>query len=130
MAHLPVGELARHAILIFFFLHPFFMANTRMTRQKAFELQAADARRRWERTRQRESASQAYYAAPPRETANTLGPQEDVVESRRRRRNRVVMTAPRASTKSILTENILLLVLLVASIYGLYLLSIHILNQS
>ena len=99
-----------------------------MTRQKEFELQAVDARRRWEQTRRRESASRAYYT--PTDMANTLGPQEDVVESRRSRRKRVVMTMPRSTTKSILTENILLLALLVASIYGLYLLSIYILNQS
>lgn len=67
----------------------------------------------------------------PTEMPNTLGPQEDVVESRRRRRSRVVMAAPRpGSAKSQLTENILLLILLVGSIYGLYRLSIYILNQS
>lgn len=103
------------------------MARTHLTRQKEFELQAADARRRWEHTRRRESARRTYHEAP--DTANMLGPQEDVVESRRRR-NRVVMTAPRSSTKSILAENIFLLVLLVGSIYGLYLLSIYILKQS
>ena len=101
-----------------------------MTRQKEFELQAADARRRWEETRRRASAQQVR-RAPAADMANTLGPQEDVMESRRSRRNRVVMSAPRsATTKSILTENILLLILLIASIYGLYLLSLHILNHS
>lgn len=104
------------------------MARTHMTRQKEFELQAADARRRWESMRRRESERSRYYS--PAEMANTLGPQEDVVESRRSRRNRVVMAAPRAGTKGILMENIILLILLIASIYGLYLLSIHILNQS
>lgn len=75
--------------------------------------------------------AQGYYSRGAVDMENTLGPQEDVVESRRLTRNRVVMTAPRsASTKSLLMENILLLVLLVASIYGLYCLSIHLLNQS
>lgn len=101
-----------------------------MTRQKEYELQAASARRRWEHTRHREPARHSSYTAAPPDMANTLGPQEDVLESRRRRRNRVVISATRSTTKSILTENILLLALLVASIYGLYLLSIHILNQS
>lgn len=102
-----------------------------MSRQKEYELQAADARRKWEYTRQRTRIQQGYYNSVSPDMANTMGPQEDVVESRRVTRNRVVVTAPRAaSTKSILTENILLLVLLVASIYGLYYLSIYLLNQS
>lgn len=105
------------------------MARTHMTRQKEYELQAASARREWERTRRKAAAAPRARAA--RDLPNTLGPQEDVMESRRSRRNRVVMASPRsAATKSILAENILLLVLLVASIYGLYLLSIHILNQA
>lgn len=98
-----------------------------MSRQKEYELQAADARRRWETMRERERRRNGYYNP----SGNTLGPQEDVVESRRVTRNRVVVAAPRsATTKSILAENILLLVLLVASIYGLYSLSIYLLNQS
>ena len=105
------------------------MARTHLTRQKEFELQAADARRRWEQTRRQESARQGRYTPPPGMT-DTLGPQEDVMESRRLRRNRVVMAAPRASTRGILIENIILLALLVASIYGLYLLIIHLLNHS
>lgn len=99
------------------------MARTHLTRQKEYELQAADARRRWEQTR-----SQQTHYAPPR-MADTLGPQEDVMESRRRR-NRVVMTTTTRSNKTLLTENLLLLILLIASIYGLYVLSIHILNQA
>ena len=99
------------------------MARPHLTRQKEYELRSADARRRWEQTRTR----QTHYTPP--QMADTLGPQEDVMESRRRR-NRVVMAAPRSSTKSLLTENILLLILLIASIYGLYLLSMHLLNQA
>lgn len=99
-----------------------------MTRQKEFEMQAADSRRKWESRRQQERSARSYAPAPSR--ANTLGPQEDVVESRRMTRRRVEMSLPRSSaTKTILMENILLLVLLIVSIYGLYLLSIYILRQ-
>ena len=105
------------------------MARTHLTRQKEYELQASAARRRWEQTRRHEDPQGRAYMPPPH-MADTLGPQEDVMESRRRRRNRVVIATPRASTKSILAENIILLVLLVLSIYGLYLLSIHLHNQS
>ena len=97
-----------------------------MTRQKEYELQAADARRRWDSLRRQERERAERF-----NTGNTLGPQEDVVESRRLTRNRVVLAPPRsAATKRLMAENILLLALLVASIYGLYCLSIHILNQS
>lgn len=103
------------------------MARTHLTRQKEYELQAADSRRRWEQTHGRDNAQRPYYAHP--HMVDTLGPQEDVMESRRRRKH-VVMAPTRSGTKSLLAENILLLILLIGSIYGLYLLSIHILNQS
>ena len=63
---------------------------------------------------------------------NTLGPHEEVVERRKaNKRKRVAIAAPRhPSTGNILMENILLLLLMVASIYGLYRLCIYILNQA
>lgn len=70
-----------------------------------------------------------YYDTPRR--ANTMGPQEDVVESRRIKRNPVVMTIGRpTSTRTLLLENLLLLIVLAASIFGLYMLSIYLLNQT
>lgn len=97
-----------------------------MTRQKEYELRAADARQRWETLREQGRARRPYM-----HNSNTLGPQEDVVESRRMTRNRVVLAPPRsAATRRLITENILLLVLLMLSIYGLYRLSIYVLNQS
>lgn len=92
----------------------------------------AEARRKRERVLQHESALHGqggYY--PSFRGENTMGPQEDVVERRRARRKHVTLVDGRSSaTRNILAENILLLVLLVASIYGLYRLSIYILNQS
>lgn len=97
-----------------------------MTRQKEYELQAADARRRWETMRRQEREIAERY-----NSGNTLGPQEDVVESRRLTRNRVVLAPPRtANIKRIMAENIALLVLLILSIYGIYRLLIHVLNQA
>lgn len=99
-----------------------------MSRQKEYEMQAADARRRWDALRAQERAKRPAYV----HNSNTLGPQEDVVESRRRlTRNHVVVAAPRSvATKRLMAENILLLALLALSIYALYCLSIHVLNQS
>lgn len=63
----------------------------------------------------------------PIDTANTMGPQEDVVEKRRIRRQHVSVAAGESS--STLSENIFLLLLLVGSIYGLYRLTIYLLMQ-
>lgn len=103
-----------------------------MTRQKEFLIKAADSRQRWEDIRRREQEKRAYLSGnTPVGNSNTLGPQEDVVESRRFTRKHVDIAMPRsASTKSLLAENIALLILLVLSIYGLYRLSIYLLNQS
>ncbi len=102
---------------------------TRMTRQKEFELQAAEIRRRWERERaSRRRMTQAYYSGSEH-ASNTLSPQEDVVEKRRTKR--VVLSEARPlSTRTLLVENMVLLVVLGLSIFGLYMLSIYLMNQS
>lgn len=99
-----------------------------MTRQKEYELQAADARRRWEEARLMRQRAEGYYGDV---RANTMGPQEDVIESRRSTRNRVVMSVGRSTaTRTLLLENLLLLIVLGVSIFGLYMLSIYLLNQT
>ncbi len=103
-----------------------------MTRQQEFELHTAEMRRKWEHSYRCRQQSGSYYSSSgSANTSNTLAPQEDVVESRRSTRNRVVMSMGRpASTRTLLMENLFLLVVLGASIFGLYLLSIYLLNQS
>lgn len=109
------------------------MARNRISRQREFELMVAEDRMRREKALEREDAMHGYsrYRYNP-EAHNTLGPNEEVLEKRRAsKRNRVAMAAPRqASGGNILMENILLLLLLVGSIYGLYRLCIYILNQA
>lgn len=63
----------------------------------------------------------------PIDTANTMGPQEDVVERRRIRRQHVSMATGESSSS--VSENIFLLMLLAGSIYGLYRLTIYLLMQ-
>ncbi len=100
-----------------------------MTRQKEYELQAANARRRWEEARRMRQRAEGYYDGTGR--PNTLEPQEDVIESRRVKRNPVVIVARQpSSTRTLLLENLLLLIVLAASIFGLYMLSIYLLNQT
>ncbi len=95
------------------------------SRLKQFELQLAEDRHRQGRSPRHGADS---YGAPRRRSYNTLGPQEDVIE-RRRHRNRVAMSGtPGMSSRNILVENVFLLLLLAASIYGIYRLCIHILN--
>lgn len=62
--------------------------------------------------------------------ANTLGPQEDVMERREREyRHRVNAAAPQGESNSGITENLILLAILAGSIYGLYRLCIYLLMQ-
>lgn len=68
-------------------------------------------------------------AKNPVDMANTMGPQEDVVE-RRRRSHRHHVAAAAEPTNGGMTENLILLVLLAASIYGLYRLCIYLLMQA
>ncbi len=98
------------------------------SRLKEFELQNASDRRRLERQWRHEEGGYGY-EAPRRLRSNTLGPQEDVIERRRSHRNRVAVSASYGnSSRSILAENIFLLLLLSGSIYGIYRLCIYILN--
>lgn len=63
--------------------------------------------------------------------ANTLGPQEDVLEYRRvRHRNRVTITGAAPRNRNILLENLLLLAVLAGSIWGLYTVTIYLLTHS
>lgn len=63
--------------------------------------------------------------------ANTLGPQEDVMERREREyRHRVTTAAHQNNNNSSgMTENLILLAILAGSIYGLYRLCIYLLMQ-
>ncbi len=98
------------------------------SRLKEFELMNASDRRRLERQWRHEDGGYGH-ETPRRLRSNTLGPQEDVIESRRRHRNHVAVSpAYTNSSRNILAENIFLLMVLAASIYGIYRLCIYILN--
>lgn len=63
--------------------------------------------------------------------ANTLGPSEDVLERRRgMHRKHLTISGAAPQNRSMLLENLLLLLVLVGSIWGLYTLTIYILTQS
>ena len=61
---------------------------------------------------------------------NTLAPPEDVLDARRHAPRKINMQHVSGQSRSALTENLILLALLVGSIYGLYRLSIYLLNQA
>ncbi len=94
------------------------------SRLREFELQLAHDRRK----RERETRNYGFDDSGRRRSRNTLGPQEDVIEHRRHRSHVVANPTYSSSTRSILTENIILLLFIAASIYGIYRLCIYILN--
>lgn len=63
-----------------------------------------------------------------RNDANTLGPQEDVVERRRVGRKRVV--TQHGGSSNALAENVILLLFLCGTIYLMYQLTLYLLTQS
>lgn len=79
-----------------------------------------------ERTTHR-TTRRSHYVSDP---ANTLGPQEDVLERREHEyRHRVRTAAAQRDSSSGITENLILLAVLAGSIYGLYRLCIYLLMQ-
>lgn len=110
------------------------MARDRMTRQREYELMELETSLHQQSRR----VSRQEAPRPWEESAwerplgrNTMEPPEEVVERRRMHRRRVMMVnAGGANTRNILRENVIMLLLLVASIYGLYRLIIYLLNQS
>ncbi len=98
------------------------------SRLKQFELQLADDRRRQQRRSHYETDNYGHPTNRRERSYNTLGPQEDVIERRRHRKHVAVSAGSTNTTRNILAENIFLLILLAASIYGIYRLCIYILN--
>ncbi len=100
------------------------------SRLRQFELQLADDRRRQQRRagRDMDSYGNPTTSAHRQRSRNTLGPQEDVIERRRHRNHVAISSTPDNGSRNILAENVFLLILLAASIYGIYRLCIHILN--
>jgi hypothetical protein len=103
------------------------MATDPRNRRREFELMEQEARYRQERELRRHKE---YYEDQWARPNNTLGPDEEVIAKRRRhRRKHVVIQAGSPHTRNVLGENLILLAALVASIYGIYCLCIHILNN-
>ena len=81
--------------------------------------------------RQSGSASQPYRDHQRRYPANTLGPQEDVLERRRGlKRKQVTFNGAAPAHRSVLMENLILLAVLIGSIWGLYTLTIYLLTHA
>ena len=63
--------------------------------------------------------------------ANTLGPNEDIVERRRgMHRSHVTITGAAPQNRNILLENLFILAFIAASIWGLYSLIVYLLTHS
>ena len=108
------------------------MSGKRISRQKEYALMEESEHRR---PQMRRHADYFYDEEFPQYSKqldkNTLAPPEDIVDARRRRPARNInMQHVSGQSRSALTENLILLALLVGSIYGLYRLSIYLLNQA
>ncbi len=88
---------------------------------------ATNTSRLMELDRQRPAARRA--AAPRRRPANTLEPLDDVIDERRYKHLHRTQTGASAATGRQLRENAVMLLLLAASIYGLYELVLYVLNH-
>ena len=85
-------------------------------------------RRRNTRGAARDIPRQSYQRRYP---ANTLGPNEDIVERRRgMNRKHVTVTGASPQNRNILFENLIILIFLAVSIWGLYSLIIYLLTHS
>lgn len=107
------------------------MARDRMTRQREYDLMELDAQSRQAPAPARRYGcyEDAWERAARR---NTMEPSEDVLEHRKRMRCRPVALGQAGgnSARNILRENVIMLILIIGSTYGLYRLIIHLLNQS
>jgi hypothetical protein len=83
--------------------------------------------RRYMRERGNQSPRRDYQRRYP---ANTLGPNDELVERRRgQHRNRVTINGASPQHRNILMENIFILLFLAASVWGLYNLVIYLLSH-
>ena len=83
------------------------------------------------RNMRQETSPQPQRVYRRRYPANTLGPSEDVLERRRgQHRKHVTITGAAPQNRSLLLENLLLLVVLAGSIWGLYTLTIYLLTHA
>ena len=98
------------------------MAQKRISRQQRYALYEVE---------ERNSATEAESAATRRAGRygkNVLAPIED--EYTRKRNHDISVHHVTGQTRNLLIENVILLTLLVGSIYGLYRLTIYLLNQA
>ncbi len=102
---------------------------TSSSRLREFELRQAGDRRRQERQWRQEAGNYGYKELRRRRPGNTLAPMEDVLDERWHRSRVAMAPSQRSASSRQLRENVIMLLVLAASIYGLYHLCIYVLNQ-
>lgn len=108
------------------------MSGKRISRQQEYALMEEQARHT-QRSSKRHSDyfyEEDYSQYTNRLDKNTLAPPEDILDARRRKPGKINMQHVSGQSRNVLTENLILLALLVGSIYGLYKLSMYLLNQA
>lgn len=101
------------------------MAHQRINREQEYALYEVDERHRYGARGEDSIAARR----ADRYGKNVLAPPEETREATRRHKN-VSVHHVTGQSKNLLIENIILLLLLVGSIYGLYRLTIYLLNQA
>ena len=105
------------------------MSQKRISRQQEYALEEAENRHYGRDSYPRSSYHSEYNHYSGRRN-NTMAPPEDVLDARKDRRVPLSIQHATGQSRNVLVENVILLTILVASIYGLYNLTIYLLNQA
>ena len=116
---------AGHAQLILYFF--LYLLNTMPYDNSSYDrLRELELRRNMRQT----GSSKPRRDYQRRYPANTLGPQEDVLERRKgMKRNRVTITGAAPENRNLLLENLFILAALALSIWGLFSLTMYLLTN-
>ena len=106
------------------------MSQKRISRQQEYALEEAENRRHYHHDSYAHSSYRSEYTQYSGRRNNTMAPPEDVLDARKDRRVPLSIQHATGQSRNVLIENVILLTILVASIYGLYNLTIYLLNQA
>lgn len=104
------------------------MSQKRISRQQEYALEEAENSHFYHYSDYSSYRSE-YGRYNGRLSNNTMAPPEDLLHARKEHRVPLSIQHATGQSRNVLIENIILLTILVASIYGLYHLTIYLLNQ-
>lgn len=105
------------------------MSQKRISRQQEYALEEAENSHFYNYSDYSSSYRSEYGRYTGRLSNNKMAPPEDLLHARKEHRVPLSIQHATGQSRNVLIENIILLTILVASIYGLYHLTIYLLNQ-